>query len=333
MDHRWCEQPTTRRAFGLSFGAGLFVLAMPAASRAALKKVPMSTGIDAIFAPFVVAAERKMFEKYDLATSFKPFDDGNIALDAILTGSSDIGSTTEFGGLARWDKGGKLYVTSYSVTSRKQIGIAARKEITKPDDLIGRTVGYPRASGGHLYFLNYVKKYNLPVDKINVKTMQAPEMVAALERRDIDAFFLWEPWLTKAVQLVEGTRVLARSGDDNVFVLTSYNYYSQGLIDDHQRAVGATKALIEAADFCASNPDESAQLTAKAFRIPEPDMKLYMSRMVYRMEVPKDVVTANFRAAADIALAENIIKKMPDWNDFIRPQIMKEVAPDRAPGW
>jgi hypothetical protein len=62
-------------------------------------------------------------------------------------------------------------------------------------------------------------------------------------------------------------------------------------------------------------------------------MKLYMSRMVYRMEVPKDVVTANFRAAADIALAENIIKKMPDWNDFIRPQIMKEVAPDRAPGW
>jgi hypothetical protein len=32
-------------------------------------------------------------------------------------------------------------------------------------------------------------------------------------------------------------------------------------------------------------------------------------------------------------LAENIIKKMPDWNDFIRPQIMKDVAPDRAPGW
>jgi hypothetical protein len=62
-------------------------------------------------------------------------------------------------------------------------------------------------------------------------------------------------------------------------------------------------------------------------------MKLYMSRMVYRMEMPKDVVTSNFRAAAEMALAENIIKKMPDWNDFIRPQIIKEVAPDRAAGW
>jgi len=158
-------------------------------------------------------------------------------------------------------------------------------------------------------------------------------MVAALERRDIDAFFLWEPWLTKAEQLVDGAHVLARSGDDNVYVLTSYNYYSQGLVDDHERAVGATKALMEAADFCTSNPDEAARLTAKAFRIAEPDMKLYMSRMVYRMEMPKDVVTSNFRAAAEMALAENIIKKMPDWNDFIRPQIIKEVAADRAAGW
>jgi taurine transport system substrate-binding protein len=323
----------TRRAFSVSFGAGMGMLAMPAWSNAAVKNVPMSTGIDALFAPFVVAAERKMFEKYDLETSFKPFDDGNVALDAILTGSSDIGATTELGGLARWDKGGKLYVASYSSTSRKQIGLASRDDIKKPEDLIGRTVGYPRATGGHLYFVKYVKKYNLPVDKIKVKTMQAPEMVAALERRDIDAFFLWEPWLTKAAQLVQGAHVLARSGDDNVYVLTSYNYYSQGLIDDHPRAVGATKALMEAAEFCATNLDEAAAITAKAFRIPEPDMKVYMSRMVYRMEMPKSVVTENFRGAADLALGEGIIKKMPEWSDFLRPQIIKEVAPDRAEGW
>src|SRR5262249_58356150 len=124
--------------------------------------------------PFVVAAERKIFEKYDLETSFKPFDDGNVALDALLTGSSDIGATTELGGLSRWDKGGKLYVTSYSSTSRQQMGTAAREEIKKPQDLTGRTVGYPRASGGHLYFINSIKKYNLPPDQIKMKTLQPP---------------------------------------------------------------------------------------------------------------------------------------------------------------
>jgi taurine transport system substrate-binding protein len=333
MDRIITSQGMTRRLFGLSCGAGICALAMPVAGNAALKKVPMATGIDALFAPFVVASERKMFEKYELETSFKPFDDGNVALDALLTGSSDVGATTELGGLARWDKGGKLYVTSYSSTSREQIGAASRADIKKPQDLIGRTVGYPRATGGHLYFMNYIRKYNLPLDKIKVKTLQAPEMVAALERRDIDAFFLWEPWLTKASQLVEGAHVLARSGDDNVYILTSYNYYSQGLIDDHPRAVAATKALVEATDFCATNLDEAARLTAKAFRIPEADMKLYMSRMVYRTEMPKDVVLGNFRNAAELAVAEGIIKKTPDWNDFLRPQIMKEAAPDRTSGW
>ena len=333
MELRTHVHGLTRRTFGVSLGAGAFVLAMPAAGIAARGKVPTSTGVDALFAPFVVASERKIFEKYDLETTFKPFDDGNIALDALLTGSSDIGATTELGGLARWDKGGKLYVTSYSSTSREQIGLAAREGLRKPEDLIGKTVGYPRATGGHLYFIRYVKKYGLPVDKIKVKFLQAPEMIAALERRDIDAFFLWEPWLTKAAELVKGAHVMARSGDDNVFVLVSYNYYSQGLLNDPPRALAATRALVEATDYCANNLDEAARITGKAFRIPEADMKLYMSRMVYRMEMPKDVVLTNFREAAELAQGEGIIKKTPDWSDFVRPGFMKEAAPDRSAGW
>src|ERR1700732_4472323 len=139
MDRIGHSQGMTRRAFGLSFAPAIYVLGVAVARGAPLKKVPTSTGIDALFAPFVVAAETKIFEKYGLETSFKPFDDGNVALDAILTGSSDIGATTEFGGLSRWDKGGKLYVTSYSSTSGQQIGLAGREDIKKPEDLIGRT--------------------------------------------------------------------------------------------------------------------------------------------------------------------------------------------------
>src|SRR5262249_54272396 len=120
MDCSKRSQGMTRRTFCVSLGAGMCVLGVPVVSGAALQKVPTSTGIDAVFVPFVVAAERKIFEKYGLETSYKPFDDGNVALDAILTGSSDIGSTSELGGLARWDRGGRLYVTAYGVTSRRQ---------------------------------------------------------------------------------------------------------------------------------------------------------------------------------------------------------------------
>src|SRR5436853_5130198 len=53
----------TRRTFCVSFGAGLTMLGMASISGAALKKVPTSTGIDAAFAAFVVAAKHKIFEK------------------------------------------------------------------------------------------------------------------------------------------------------------------------------------------------------------------------------------------------------------------------------
>jgi len=330
MTRRTIDPALGRRGFCLSLGAGMAILVIPGVAAAGLKKVPMSTGIDAVFVPFVVAADRQIFEKYGLEPSYKPFDDGNVALDAVLTGTSDIGSTSELGGLARWDKGGKLYVTSMLITSKEQIGVTAREEIKKPQDLVGKTVGYPRASAGHYYFGRYVKKYGLPADQIKVKFLQAPEMVAALERRDIDAFFLWEPWHTKGVALVTGAHVLARSGDDNVFTLSGYNYYSEGLVNDPARAVAATKALVEATDYCATYQDDAATAAAKAFRIPEADMKLYMSRIKYRMEMPTDVVAINFKEAAEFALEQSIIKKMPDWSDFIRPQFMKEAAPDRT---
>jgi hypothetical protein len=51
-------QSMTRRFFSLGCGAGICVLAVPTTGNAAFKKVPTSTGIDALFAPFVVAAER-----------------------------------------------------------------------------------------------------------------------------------------------------------------------------------------------------------------------------------------------------------------------------------
>ena len=46
----------TRRGFVVSLGPGMYVLGMAVAHGAPLKKVPTSTGIDALFVPFVVAA-------------------------------------------------------------------------------------------------------------------------------------------------------------------------------------------------------------------------------------------------------------------------------------
>ena len=79
MDSSAGSPGMTRRAFCISFGAGMTVLGAPSRRQYGGQESPNSTGIDALFAAFVVVAERRIFEKYGLATSYKPFDDGNVA--------------------------------------------------------------------------------------------------------------------------------------------------------------------------------------------------------------------------------------------------------------
>ena len=96
-----------RRSFCLRLGAGLTILAVPGYTVAAdLKQVPISTGIDAVFVPYVVAADRKIFEKYGLEASYKPFDDGNVALDAVLSSrTSPAAKPSHRTMLTLWDPG------------------------------------------------------------------------------------------------------------------------------------------------------------------------------------------------------------------------------------
>src|SRR6185437_16896473 len=122
---------------------------------------------------------------------------------------------------------------------------------------IGKTIAYPQFTSGHYFFYYYSKKYNLPVDKIKIKVVPAPETVAAMARGDIDAFFLWEPWPTKAMQLVPGAHMMAWAKDEGLN-FSVYIYYSEGLVKDHERALAVTRSLIDATEFCAANPAEAA---------------------------------------------------------------------------
>ncbi len=115
-----------------------------------------------------------------------------------------------------------------------------------------------------------------------------------------------------------------------MWTLISYIYFSEGLVNDAPRAVAAIRTMIEATDYCANQHNDAAQIAAKAFRLHEADMKLYMSRYNYRMEMPARLVVNNFKEATEFATEQGLVKKIPDWTDFIRPQFMRDAAPDRT---
>ena len=65
-----------------------------------------------------------------------------------------------------------------------------------------------KGTGGEIFWNRVVEKLKLTAADYKIVDVEAPEMVAAIERGDIDAFATWEPWPTRALMNVKGTKIL-----------------------------------------------------------------------------------------------------------------------------
>ncbi|MGD9844448.1 MAG: ABC transporter substrate-binding protein [Variibacter sp.] len=292
-------------------------------------KITVATGIDPTFAPWVVAVKKDFFKKQGIESELKSFDDGNVALDSLLTGNADIGGTSELGGIVRMARGGKLYLMGSGAQYADFFGLVAKNSIKQPKDIEGKAIGLPKGSGAHLYFAKYAAFHKIDTSKVNLRFLQAPESVAALARGDIEGFFLWDPWLTRAATTVPDTHIAARSGQDNVFRLNVFIYFSDRLASNEELSKKVLKGLIEAAEWTMANRSEAAKIVAEAYRMPVPVTEEIMKPIAWNVHYDK-VFKDYLKDAGEFAVSAGIAPSVPNIDAFVRPGPLKAVAPERV---
>src|SRR5690606_1245045 len=89
--------------------------------------------------------------------------------------------------------------------------------ITKPEDLVGKKVGVPFVSTSHFHLLVALSKiWNIDAKKIQILNMQPPQIVAAWQRGDLDAAYVWPPALTEIQKTGTTTADSAAIGEKGV---------------------------------------------------------------------------------------------------------------------
>ncbi len=78
---------TRRTAIFLLAGASAGLAAPSVWSQNHSSNIVVCLGADPSFAPFIVAMKKGMLEKHGISGELKSFDDGNVALHALRTGS------------------------------------------------------------------------------------------------------------------------------------------------------------------------------------------------------------------------------------------------------
>ena len=262
---------------------GLFLAIVSMEARAE-DTVRIAVGVDPVFTPWWIAAEKGFYAKYGVKAEITQFSGGPDLADATMAGEADIGSSGTASYIPRIMRG-PLLVVGTMATSPDALKMAALTNITSLDDLKGKKVGTVGGSTtDYLWFL-LARKLNVPESTFNMIPMPPPELVPSLDRHDIEAYFVWEPWASRAIEVSgkEKVHILANSGDVgyqlNFIVVANKNFAAA----KPDAVVRVLAALRDAIDYQKSHPSEAAQIGADKNKL-KPDMAAYIINL-YQFEL------------------------------------------------
>ncbi|BDH46886.1 taurine ABC transporter substrate-binding protein [Salmonella enterica subsp. enterica serovar Choleraesuis] len=168
------------------------VLSLVAAAQAQAADVTVAWQTSA--EPAKVAQADATFEKLSGAkVDWRKFDSGSSVVRALASGDVQIGNIGSSPLAVAASQ--KLPIEVFLLAS--QLGaseaLVVKKEITSPQDLIGKRIAVPFISTTHYSLLAALRHWGIPQDKVKIINLQPPAIIAAWKRGDIDGAYVWAP--------------------------------------------------------------------------------------------------------------------------------------------
>jgi taurine transport system substrate-binding protein len=233
----------------------------------------------------IVGKQLGWFEKeMGVRISWKQFDSGRDVNTAMAAGSIDlglVGTSPAAAGVARGIPYEIIWIHDVEGENESLV-VKKGKGIKTAADLVGKKVAAPFGSTTHYSLLGALKVSNVDPAKVRVLDMQPPDMLAAWQRGDIDAAYVWEPTLKKMVdaggEVILTSREMAQKGyltGDVAVVRRAFSEKHPDLV------VRYLQTQVKAVDLWLRNPREAAGAVAKAFNIASDEAEREMKTLVW----------------------------------------------------
>jgi sulfonate transport system substrate-binding protein len=298
------------------------------------KRVIIGVSPSSDTALLIVAVNGGFLTKQGVDAQLKVFDSSPQALQALVARQADVSMQTEPPQLATRAKGGKVVqVMTGWISSRNAAGVVAGKVIARPEDLVGKTVATQRGSGSNYHMVTFLSNHHIPLDKVTIKYMAAPDQIPALARGDVQAFFSWEPYASRGAQSVPDAKILTWAQDDGIEFRDNVVMREDFAKDEKDTAVRVVKGLIATADWMQANPREASKIANSVLRAPtEEDVYRDLLIFKYPGDFRKSLIEHE-RRIAEWAISMGLFEASDPQKlvqELIYPDIIKVAAPDRT---
>lgn len=169
--------------------------------------------------------------------------------------------------------------------------IVVRKDSTIRDikDLSGKTVAIPGYSTVQDFLIRKVlERKGIDNKRVNIIVIKPPEMISALDTRQIDAFIAWEPHPSKAITRGIG-RVLIQSSmiwkDHPCCVVAVENIFYRNNPDIIKAFL---KAHVRSTEYIKKNPDQAVKIGVKFTGMDEATIREAVKNIRYQYSVNEE---------------------------------------------
>ncbi|MBR0090962.1 MAG: ABC transporter substrate-binding protein, partial [Lachnospiraceae bacterium] len=140
-------------------------------------------------------------EEMGVPVNVMNFEAGDIR-NAMMAGEIDfamLGSSSAILGRANGMDVSLVWIHEVIGTSEQLVAHEAT-DIHTMDDLRGKKVAAAFTSTAHYSLLNALELYGIDEKELTLLDMQQPDIIAAWERGDLDAAYVWEPGVSALLQ-------------------------------------------------------------------------------------------------------------------------------------
>ncbi|WP_045836423.1 ABC transporter substrate-binding protein [Hyphomicrobium sp. 99] len=315
------------RTFAIGGAVALTGMAsVTATSARAEEEVNLATVAWIGYAPFYVAAEKNMFEKYGVKVALKDFADPALIPAALQSGGIQ-GAMYTYDQVINLVANGNAYRVVMPIDySNGADALVAEKSIKSLADLKGKKVAYPFATCDNLLVAFALQQAGLT--EADVEGLDTtPENVAAALMGGAVAGATYEPNVSKILKLdANGGYHALYTSASAPGLITDILYFSTDYIEKKPKAVeGVIKGYIDGMAFLKEHPDEAYTIVAKYFSTTVDDVK-EQAKGAYNIPVaemagyfaPRDDAKSLFTSGkliADVLIKRGQIKSAPKIED------------------
>ncbi|RLV57008.1 nitrate ABC transporter substrate-binding protein [Aeromicrobium phragmitis] len=280
-----------------------------------LTEVSVGTIPAVLSAPLFLGIEEGIFEEHGLDLEVNFADGGAAVIPSVLSGENQFGYSNTVSQLAALGEGLPLEIVHSSWAPHAEFedddhGILVRPDsgIDEPSGLAGKNIAVNTLQNiGEVHIRKAFEDLGIDHEGLQWTQLPFPDMAEALERGDVDAIWVSEPFRTPAMN--QGYELLMSAGAQ-AFPEQVGGYYStsEQYAAQNPDVVKAFKeAMVEVNDFAEHNPDLVRQVAVEEMGIDE-DVAERMTLPLF----PNDDDVEALQSYAEYAVRFGILSKAPE---------------------